>query len=181
MGNFYVNFATRGPQHDAVVGFLRDAGRTAIVSPTVDQVTLFYDEEADTQDDQAIVSLASSASRQLRSPVLAFLNHDDDILAYWLATDGKVVDEYNSCPGYFDDGDDTPSGGDAHKLAAAFVSSKVDEIEQVLRDEDFTFALERHERLAGLLNLPWNYSSLGYGYIKQGDAEDDTENFTMIE
>ena len=65
------------------------------------------------------------------------LNHDDDILAYWLFEGGELADEYNSCPGYFSGGDEIPAGGDATKLCAAFgVAAKAKQIEQVLRDRN---------------------------------------------
>src|SRR5262245_14091137 len=120
MGNFYVNFTTRGPDQASVAKSLRSAKRKAIVGPSLDALTVFYDEQSDTQDDSEIRAVGETTSRDLNAPVLAVLNHDDDILAYWLFDKGKLVDEYNSCPGYFGDGDDTPSGGDAEKLCDAF-------------------------------------------------------------
>lgn len=32
---------------------------------------------------------------------IGMLNHDDDVLAYELWSNGQKVDEYDSCPGYF--------------------------------------------------------------------------------
>jgi hypothetical protein len=173
VGNFYVNFATHGPAQAAVAQFLRSAERKAFVSPTVSGITLFFDEESDGQDDSVIAVLGKQASIDLRAPVLAVLNHDDDILAYWLFDAGKIADEYNSCPGYFDGGEETPSGGDARILCAAFgVPTNVNEVEAVLRNEDFTFALERHEALARLLKISWEFALLGYGYIQDDSLPD---------
>lgn len=170
MGNFYVNYATRGSDQAAVAKSLRSAKCKAFVGPTLDNVTVFFDEESDSQNDSVIKNLGKQVSRDIVAPVLAVLNHDDDILAYWLFEDGKLSDEYNSCPGYFTgDGGDSPAGGDAKKLCAAFgVPTEAEAVEEVLHDGDYVFALERHEALAALLKHPWPYVCMGYRYIKEG-------------
>jgi hypothetical protein len=169
VGNFYVNYTTRGPERESVAKCLRSAKRKAFVSPTLNDITVFYDEKADSQDDKVIKDLGARASKDLGAPVLAVLNHDDDILSYWLFEAGKLADEYNSCPGYFDGGDETPAGGDSKKLCAAFgVAAKAKQVEKVLRNEEYVFALDRHKDLAELLKNPWSYACMGYGYIKEG-------------
>jgi len=171
MGNFYVNFTTRGPHQAAIAKSLRSAKRSAFVGPSLDALTVFYDEQADTQYDSAIKVVGEATSQDLNAPVLAVLNHDDDILAYWLFVKGKLVDEYNSFPGYFDDGDDTPSGGDAKKLCDAFaVAGKAKAVSEVLRQRDYTFAFERHRALAELLNFPSLYCFTGYRYLADGEV-----------
>jgi hypothetical protein len=171
MGSFYVNFTTRGPDRESVADHLCSANRRAFVSPTIAGITVFFDEVADTQDVAIIKGLGVQASKDLAAPVLAVLNHDDDILAYWLFEAGMLSDTYNSCPGYFDDaGDDTPSGGDAQKLCAAFgVPTKAKKAEAILREEEaYVFALDRHKALAELLQHPWPYVCMGYRYITEG-------------
>jgi hypothetical protein len=169
VGNFYVNYTTSGPDREAVAKSLRSAERKAFVGPTVDGTTVFFDAESDTQHDEVIKDLGARASEDLAAPVLAVLNHDDDILAYWLFEAGQLVDEYNSCPGYFDGDDPTPAGGDASRLCAAFgVAAKAEQVDEVLRREDYVFAFERHADLAELLKHPSDYVCLGYGYIEEG-------------
>ena len=181
MGNFYVNFTTRGPDQAIVSKCLRTAKRNAYVSPTLDDITVFYDKGADTQDESVIVALGKQASKKLKAPVFAVLNHDDDILCYWIFEAGKVVDEYNSCPGYFSGGEETPTGGDAKKLCAAFgVPTKVKAVQKILRDEEYVFALERHEALAALLKQPWSYSCMGYGSISEGSLAEGVNKKDLI-
>lgn len=169
MGNFYVNYTTRGPDREAVAECLRSAKRTAFVSPTLDSITVFFDENSDSQDDAVIKDLGQQASKDLGAPVLAVLNHDDDILAYWLFDAGELADEYNSCPGYFSGDDETPAGGDAKQLCAAFgVAANAKQLDKILRSEEYDFALDRHKDLAELLKQPWSYVCMGYGYIKEG-------------
>src|SRR5262245_31164062 len=102
MGNFYVNHTVRAPQQ-AVVALLKKEGRTAYVSPTIKGYTVVYDRDCDHQNTFAINDLGLALSKSLSSPVVAFLNHDDDILYYWVFDQGRVLEEYNSCPDYFDE------------------------------------------------------------------------------
>ena len=80
MGNFYVNFSARGVDAEAIADVLRSQKRNAYVSPTVGEITVFYDSEADKQNGSEITNLGRNISASLRCPVLAVLNHDDDIL-----------------------------------------------------------------------------------------------------
>jgi hypothetical protein len=158
MGNFYVNYTLRGVTQDAVADAL--AGRACVVTPPANGTVVVFDEESDNQDQAVISSLASDLSRKLRCPVLAVLNHDDDILWYQLYVDGKLRDEYDSSPGYFDPSAEqsAPAGGDAAKLCSAFGSANPDEAESVLRksafdDDGYAFAIERHGDLVSALGI----------------------------
>jgi len=46
---------------------LRAAKRKAYVSPTVDDMTVFYDQDADKQDESSIVALGILVSKRLKS------------------------------------------------------------------------------------------------------------------
>ena len=118
MGNFYTNYALPGVTQSTVAAAL--AGRPALVSPAVNNVVVVFDDQSDSQDTEVINALAVELSAKCKCPVLATMNHDDDVLWYGLFTDGELADECNSCPGYFDDSVESegPSGGDAAKLAA---------------------------------------------------------------
>ncbi len=163
MGNFYVNYTLRGVTQEAVAKAL--AGRTCIVTASANATVVAFDEESDNQDQQVISSLATELSQKLRCPVLAVLNHDDDILWYQLYKDGELQDEYDSSPGYFDPSAEpsAPAGGDAAKLCAAFGSPKTEEVDRVLRksafDDGYTFAFERHGDLVSALGI----SAFGVG------------------
>jgi hypothetical protein len=171
MGNFYTNYALPGVTQSAVVAAL--AGRRAIVTPSVNKVVVVFDEQSESQDTAVITALAAELSAKCKCPVLAILNHDDDILWYGLFTDSKLSDEYNSCPDYFETSDESegPIGGDAAKLAAAFGSVDLEAIENSLRgsDDDYTFAIERHADLANALGLPECVVGGGYNAIEEGE------------
>ena len=80
MGNFYTNYTLRGPSQQAVARAM--AGRSAIVTPAQDGCVVVFDAQSDEQDSAVITELASRLSRELRCPVLAVLNHDDDIFTH---------------------------------------------------------------------------------------------------
>lgn len=72
-----------------------------------------YEAEVSAQDDDRIRELAGGLSTDLHVAAIAFMVHDSDIACYWLYDDGRLLDQYNSCPDYFDDGDEPsgPAGG----------------------------------------------------------------------
>ncbi len=181
MGNFYVNHTVRAPQ-DRVVAVLERGGHTAYVSPTIDGYTVVYDEACDDQDPYAITELGKELSRSLKSPAVAFLNHDDDILCYWLFENGRPVAEYNSCPDYFDDDEgmeypddaadpgsgDTDDGTALCRLFGRPGSRR--RVQSLLANPDRCFVVMMHEELVQALGLPECVVGTGYRYIAEGDA-----------
>lgn len=157
MGNFYTNYTLRGPSREDVVNALR--GRNAIVTVSRNGCVVAFDEVSE-QDQEITAALGEQLSRDLSCPVLAILNHDDDILWYQLYVNGDLRDQYDSAPGYFDADAEpaAPTGGDAQKLCAAFGANDVATVESVLRrssydDEGYTFECDRHADLVRALDL----------------------------
>ncbi len=187
MGSFYANFTAFGIGASRVADILKGLQRDAFVASSVGDFTVFYDREADEQVEAAIVLVGSQVSQTCNCPVLAVLNHDDDILCYWLFKAGEQITFYNSNPGYFDDGDRTPIGVDAEALCEAFQRSDeetIDEVDAILsEEEDYVFALDRHQALSDWLGLPWEYVCIGYNYIKSGNLMEgvNQENFQRVE
>ena len=137
---------------------------------------MVFDEESDSQSVEVVFGLGAKLSTEVGCSVLAVLNHDDDILMYGLFENGKLTDQYNSAPDYFDpDGELAgPSGGDAARLAAAFGSDKADLIEEILRkssydESGYIFAIERHVDLAKALGLPDVWVNLGFNYLSEDE------------
>jgi hypothetical protein len=178
MGGFYTNYTLRGPSQQAVAAAL--AGRNAIISPERGGCVVAYDEASDDQDQAVIAGLASRLSARLHCPVLAVLDHDDDILWFQLHEDGTLTDEYDSTPGYFDPSAEPspPAGGNAQALCRAFGATDTAAVEAVLRkpglgDNGYVFAHERHADLARALGLPefavlQAYDSFERGEIPEG-------------
>ena len=185
MGNFYTNYTLRGRDPLAVVAAL--SGRSAIVTPAQNGCVVVFDEESDEQDPEIITGLASRLSRELRCPLLAVLNHDDDIFWYQLYLSGELTDEYDSSPGYFDLATEpsAPAGGDAQKLCSAFGASAIAEVESALRkssfDEDgYTFAVDRHADLARALGIPPFGVGAGFDYVSRGELPEGLDEDTLI-
>jgi len=183
MGNFYSNYTLRGPTQQEVAAAL--AGRWAFVTPEQNGCVVAYDEESDEQDMGVLSQLASRLSEQLRCPVLAVLNHDDDILWYQLYQIGELVDEYNSSPAYFEAAEEPsgPAGGDAQKLCSAFGSTRVAEVKSVLEKSNgdgYTFASERHEHLARVLGIPLCSVGMGYSYLARGEVPDGLKEDQLL-
>lgn len=185
MGNFYVNYTLRGVSQKAVAAAL--AGRSAIITPDQNGCVVAFDEESDTQDGKVITELGSRLSRVLSCPVLAVLNHDDDILWYQLFESGVVTDEYDSSPGYFDPSAEPsgPAGGDAIKLCAAFEGNDAPAVENVLRkacdhEHGYGFAVERHADLVTALGLPAFAVGTGYRYVCGGELPEGLTETDLI-
>ena len=192
MGCFYVNYTLRGPNQDAVAAEL--AGRAAIVSPEQERCVVVYDEESESQDDELIRELASRLSGRFQCPLLAVLNHDDDILKYWLFLNGELMDEYDSTPGYFggDDEDDQsasslggPEGGNANLLCRLFEMNSVAEIESILRRPagdryGYIFAIDRHTDLVAALGITTLGVAAGYELLSNGEIPEDLDERLLL-
>jgi hypothetical protein len=158
MGNFYVNYTLRGVTQAAAAKAMN--GRAGVVTPSRNECVVVFDSESDKQNPKIISSLAAKLSKELKCAAWVVLNHDDDILWYQLYVHGKLADEYDSTPGYFDSAAEPspPRGGSAKLLCSTFGSTADSEVEQILRssldDGDYVFAVERHADLVRALGLP---------------------------
>ena len=172
MGGFYTNYTLRGPTQEAVAEALH--GRRATVTPPDHGCVVAFDEASDDQDQERIVHLANRLSLELNCPVLAVLDHDEDVLWYALSVAGEVMDEYNSTPGYFaPSGPQDPTGGDAKLLCRTFGVSDVAGVERILRNGDgYVFASERHADLVRALGLPAYSAGKAYASFERGEFPD---------
>lgn len=183
MSTFYTNFAVSLSNQKAVIQAIRAQKRDAYVSEPFGNYIFVYERESDSQDDSIIKEVGSALSKRLSTPVLAVMNHDDDVICYWLFVGGEVADSYNSDPGYFNETDEE-QGGNATLLASSFHVPKMSgQIENILRSQEYDFAQDRHEALAAALDIPFVPSSIGFGDIDIGDLPDDLseDDFTVVE
>lgn len=184
MGSFYTSHTVRGPSRKDVLDWL--GGRPAFVSAAENGNVTVLDEACESQDPQQLADLGSALSARFDCPVLAVVNHDDDLLYMALFEHGHLTDQYDSSPGLFDDewddendggeeggahgenGMPTPQGGDAARLTAAFGGDAA-AVEMALRRTDLVFAHQRHTALAEALGLPLAGVNIGYEYAQAGD------------
>jgi hypothetical protein len=187
MGLFCVNMHFRTTDDKALTAALKKRGVARFhVLPAKGGWTTLYEEEASHQDDRRIQELTGRLSRDLKSPAIAFMVHDSDIACYWLYENGQLLDEYNSCPAYFDDdatGDEPPSGGKPDVLAR-YCKSGVgeDEVASMLVGES-VFAESVVEQLAEALGIDVeralsDYRDVGGGGGPRGhgDSDDDDDD-----
>lgn len=202
MGSFYVNITARTSAEEAV-SFLEDRDLTAYVMPTGEQECVIYEERCDTQDVAYIYELLEQLTAETDCSALAVLNHDDDMLFLMLCTEGEYQADY-SCglsfeemyaedeEGYTDDEPIESNGKTEEKaekkqealvmaqaLSAAFGAADTDQLLKVLTHY-FVFAVETHESLAEILDLPDVSIGIGYNYIDGGLADDELDMSELI-
>jgi hypothetical protein len=111
------------------------------------------------------------------------------VLLYALFQNGKLVDEYNSAPDYFDESDKGEEhGGDATSLATAFgVPGHASRVRDILALEGGTedgvvFETDRHEQLVDALGLPRSAIATGYNYLEEGEYPEgyDAADFERV-
>jgi hypothetical protein len=134
----------------------RCGGREFHVMPPENGWTTLLDKRAAQQDSEWIQELTAAVTRDLGIAAVAFLVHDSDIACYWLYDSGDLLDEYNSCPDYFEmdslDGSG-PSGGNAETLRRYCLRDvSVAELDEILTAET-VFAEEILEQLATVLGI----------------------------
>src|SRR4051812_35393866 len=101
----------RHGNRDAVIAALGE--RMAKVSDVEDGLIAIMDNDIEGPGILDVDEIALELSRSLAAPVLRVMNYDDDVLTYLLVESGKVVDTYDSTPGYFEGHPVDPAGGDA--------------------------------------------------------------------
>jgi hypothetical protein len=79
VGNFYTNFVVEGA--DSKLIMVAMGGLNAAILPC-GKFIVVGEEESDSQDTEAIDKLTKQLSRERGTSVLAFMDHDDDILMY---------------------------------------------------------------------------------------------------
>lgn len=181
MGNFYVSHIVKIGDADKVARLLLDAGRAAVVVSTDNEWVCIFDRDSESQSAEDIVACGRLLSSGLTAPVLAVMNHDDSVLAYWLFQGGEVEDSYNSNPGYFDGANAPPAGGDARRLCVAFARPTEERTVARIIGGTMPFEIERHQQLADTLGLP--SASIGAGFRDaEGGAIDGVseEDFRFV-
>ncbi len=179
MGAFLVNFHVRSDLAEQVAEALlsHSFDRVWIAGPDGGWVS-FWEEQSSMQDALRIQEIAAAVSRSLETPVIAFLVHDSDFLCYWLYDFGQLQDEYNSCPGYFDDElDDGSLAGDPEVLLRyCLPGTKQARLEEILAQGNklemlssgslsFVFAEERISAIVPLLGLHEDWARADFNDI----------------
>lgn len=178
MGLFCVNFHFRTEDQSALAASLkkRKIANHRILPAKNGWISLL-EERASDQDDRRIRQLAGDISKDLKSPAIAFMVHDSDIACYWLYDRGRLLDEFNSCPDYFDDdgGGGSPACGNPKELLRFCLpgTSEV-QLAEILGEEG-VFAEGVIERLAAALGIDVNRALADYRH-DDDELNDDGDN-----
>jgi hypothetical protein len=156
MGSFIVNVNVRATHRQAVEKEIKAFNPAAAwVTGAKNGWITIYEEGASTQDENRIRELTEHVSSGLKSPAIAFLVHDSDFLCYWLFDDGQLIDEFNSCPDYFDEGENEEALAGKPEVILKYCppGTKLSDVEQVLSDKGQVFADSQLAQLAELLGI----------------------------
>jgi hypothetical protein len=125
--------------------------------------------------------VAKAIAGKFPGTVLYVMVHDDDFFAYTLYQGGRAVDQYNSCPDYFDDfgeGDeesDDETGADLGGRPEAFRDllpdgRALEHLRALLSAPRPLFSGETLQRFAEILRLPNAVTC--YEYLNGGETKD---------
>jgi hypothetical protein len=160
MGNLYVNIALNTSDRDRIAAVLADTQDRGVILAPENGWTILSSEALETQDERFVEQYGTSLSRG-GVPVLAVMNHDDDILMVFLYQAGARTAFANTRPGYFADEDRPPVVEGVEALAWLADGVAAGDIADLLT-RDHVFAVDAHGELARLLGLP--AISVGFGY-----------------
>lgn len=143
----------------------------AMVGPAMGGWVGLYDSKMENQDESMGEAVVKELSRRLKSTAITFLVHDGDILSYRVAVNGKVVDQFNSIPDYFDE--DVPDRvraalrGNPGLLAQACGKPEAEAQLQALLAEPSHEAYELLETLSAVLGL--ENACVGFDHLRDSD------------
>lgn len=161
MGNFYTNFTVLQSSSSSVAQVARQLGRNAYVLQCKNGDVLLYDEACDEQSIADIEELGVALSSELKSPIVAAMNNDDDHLFLWVFRGGRRSAFYDSvvaapvCAWHL-----TRARGGILAYPLAMV---------ILIWPIILLQVWRHMALTNLLSLPQSEALLGYRYVSQGE------------
>lgn len=175
MGNFYSNITLTTDERDKVIDFLVEKKRHTFVYPIDKFICVFP------KSDDILFELAEQLSSEFKCPAFSVIIHDDSLLMYRLFDSGVLLDDYNSCPGYFSGVNQPITGGDAEKLCSVYsVPDERASLDEILRKE-YTFESNRHDAIIAKLNLPYCTVGGGFGYLQEDDVPPELDVSDLVE
>lgn len=175
MGNFYSNITLTTDERDRVINFLVEKKRHTFVYPIDKFICVFP------KNDDILFELAEQLSGEFKCPAFSVIIHDDSLLMYKLFDSGTLLDDYNSCPGYFSGVSQPSTGGDAEKLCSVYsVPGEQNSLNEILRKE-YTFESNRHDAIIAKLNLPYCTVGGGFGYLQEDDVPPELDVSDLVE
>lgn len=193
MGASFTNCHVRSTDANAVAAVLASLVKSrAYISPASGGWVTIFDEASESQDSKILIKLAKELSKALKTEVFGFLVHDSDIAVYYLCQNGDLMDEFDSCPDYFDnevsEEDRRRVRGVTEKLLplaiAGTTREQIDAVIHPASREDFPLMAEEIiSDLGTLLGMDENRTGLGFEYFENEGENmmDDAADFVMVE
>jgi tetratricopeptide (TPR) repeat protein len=186
MGAFYGSIHVRTENSDAVRKALeqvaKEAGCNFLIGPALNGwISVFPSDSG--QNDQ----ISANIAKLVPDDIFHLIVHDDDIFTYDFYRDGRLIDQYNSCPDYFEEVSDEEKQrcqGRPELFQDLFPEPKtLGQLKTLLAADKgkFTFESERMARFAELLDLPNALSSYEYLQAGERDEIEGWEQFIHIE
>jgi hypothetical protein len=174
MGAFYGSVQVRTDDREAVRGILEKLVAKQptrfLVGPALRGWVGVYPEHHG-QDER----VAQAVARLFPGEVLYLMVHDDDLFAYAYYRGGQLLDQYNSCPDYFDDDEDGEEAPEPFRGRPEVFRSLLPDVQslQALTDllaaEQPLFASETLQSFAEVLAIPNALTS--YEYLQHGETD----------
>jgi hypothetical protein len=170
MGAFYGSVQVRAEDRDRVKAAADEVARhwqiRMLIGPVLNGWVGVYPEGSG-QDGTVSRDLA----QRISGDVLHFLVHDEDIFAYWLYRDGRLVDSFHSRPGYFGEkgrAEEERMVGNAEAFRP-LIGDRIDQLRPLLAREGRPWPMEsdRLGSFAGVLGIRNALTS--YEYLKEDD------------
>lgn len=200
MGSSYTNIQVKTRDFDGVARCLQERVvlPVYISRPCEKGWVSVYPRITDNQDPDALRAISEMLSKEFETGVFGISVHDSNLFSYLLYENGKLSDDYESDPGYFDGEDLPPRGGNMQAVVKYCVpGTTTKELSETfgkkpsrvvgavkffwhLTRKDFDKAIGstsvfRGDSLAQSfgekLGLPRERFCVGYKYIKQGKNE----------
>lgn len=129
--------------------------------------------------------VSANIAALLPDDILHLMVHDDDIFSYYFYRGGKLIDQYNSAPDYFEGKSEEEKAqyrGHPERLQDLLIEKEsLDELKTLLAVEKFTFESQRMVGFVELFGIPNALTS--YDHLDTGveDEIDKWEKFVHIE
>jgi WD40 repeat protein len=175
MGAFYGSIHIRTENSDVVQKALENVAKETncrfLLGPVLNGWISVFPNDAG-QGDQISVEIA----KRLPYDIFHLIVHDDDVFAYYFYRDGRLIDQYNSCPDYFgkvSDEEKQKSRGRPELFQDLLRKPEsLSKLKTLLATDGEKFPFE-HERMAQSVELLGLSNALSsYEYLQSGERDD---------
>jgi hypothetical protein len=189
MGSTYMNVTLLNSNWESVIAEVKRAEEQAYVSRRPGEPVVVAMSAAGTF--QHLTNATTHLSKYLNCIAFGVLVFDDDVFAYNLASEGRLIDYHATIPSWFRGRGPGPPRGNAEILAETFhLPNQAGRIEAILaqkstkpsRDADPSFMLEtdRHRALCSELGLPPWSAGFGFEYAQCNDLPAGLEPASIV-